>query len=53
MKKHHLDEYIEKLKQWPKYEIDLIPCLLMIFEEIKRIDENHESLPDWVHDYNG
>lgn len=55
MKKHHLDERIKVLidlyDQEEVIEFDLIDHLICIYQEIKRLDEVHESLSDWVHDY--
>ena len=54
MKKHHLDPVIHKIKKYlagDEIDISLIQKLLISFEEIKRLDENHESLSDWMHVY--
>jgi hypothetical protein len=48
--KHHLDDLIEKMEN---DDVDLNPymLILVLLKEVKRLDENHEQLSDWVHDY--
>ena len=53
MNEHHLDRYINEIRRSTQREIEdnLADYLIFIFEEIKRIDEAHQDLSDWVHDY--
>ena len=50
MKKHHLDDLIEKMEYCDE-DINWFDICLTLLKEIKRLDEQHESLSDWVHDY--
>ncbi len=48
--KHHLDDLIEKMEYCDE-DLDLYILILVLLKEVKRLDENHNSLSDWVHDY--
>ena len=49
--KHHLDDLIETFKKHKETMEVTGDLFLLILQEVKRIDENHEQLSDWVHDY--
>jgi hypothetical protein len=53
MKEHHLDVVIKSLKISMQMEPELRweSLILILLEEIKRLDQQHESLSNWVYDY--